>query len=322
MNLLRELARESGLAVKDVMRLVNTAPRRYKVFPILKRNGDERLIAQPASEIKVLQRILMQLVFSRMQVHDAAYAYVKGRSIRDNALRHVRSTHILKLDFSNFFNSIRPQDLERVLLAAPVEGVSRADYEHLYRLAFWGAGTFAPRCLSVGAPSSPMISNIVMFEFDRRVADAAAEYGLCYTRYADDITISSMTGPEPLVAIERRIEGIIEQNPIRISLNREKRGLYGRGDRRMVTGLIITPTGNVSIGRDRKRMIRAGLHRLQKNQEDKALLMWCKGMLSFVLSAEPSHMRSIYRCFDRDFVRDIFRAENTSFYYGSIFQDD
>lgn len=321
MNLVRDIARETGLAIKDVNRLINTAPRRYKVFPIPKRNGGERLIAQPASEIKLLQRIIMEKFISKLPVHDAAYAYVKNRSIRGNALRHVNSTHILKLDFSNFFNSIRPIDLERVLIRNPVEGLSPLDYENIFRIAFWGAGTFTPRCLSVGAPSSPMLSNTVMFEFDTKVALAAAEYGLTYTRYADDLTISSSAGPESLLSFERRIESILRQANLDLTLNAEKRGMYGRGDRRMVTGLIITPTGEVSIGRDRKRLIRSGLYNLLNAPDNEALLMWCKGMLSFVMSAEPSHMRSIYRKFDRDFIRSVIRADNISFYYGKIIEN-
>ena len=193
MTLVQDLARETGLSAKDVRRLVTTAPRRYKVFPIPKKNGGSRLIAQPAAEIKALQKIVIMRVLANLPVHESAYAYVKGKSIRANALRHVNSTHILKLDFKNFFNSIRPIDLERILIKRQCEGISPLDFEDIYKLSFWGDGTFHPVCLSIGAPSSPLISNIVMFEFDQKAMEMASELKLTYTRYADDITISSQS---------------------------------------------------------------------------------------------------------------------------------
>lgn len=314
MTLIADLARETGLSVKAVRRLIATAPKRYKTFPIPKRDGSERIIAQPAFEIKALQRVAISRYLSKLPVHDSAYAYVKGKSIRSNALRHVHSSYILKLDFKNFFYSIRPADLERVLLQRPVDGLPRLDFTDLYNLLFWGAGGFAARCLSIGAPSSPMVSNIVMYEFDKRASEIAAELKLTYTRYADDITVSSSNGQSALLRFEREIASLIRSQSLMLDFNERKRGMYGRGDRRMVTGLILTPTGQVSIGRDRKRKIRASLHQILVGDADDRLLMYCKGMLAFVIAAEPSFMKSLYGTYGADFIRGILRAPQISFY--------
>lgn len=317
MTLLTDLALRSGLSTKDVRRLITTAPRRYKIFPIAKRNGGVRLIAQPATEIKLLQRLVIERVLSQLPVHESAYAYVRGRSIRANALRHAKSDFILKLDFRNFFNSIRPVDLERVLLSFPLEHTSRADFESIYNLCFWGNGSYHPSCLSIGAPSSPIISNIVMFDFDRAALTLSQNLGLTYTRYADDITLSCSSGTRPLLLFENEVPRIIQRSLLNLELNPEKRGLYGRGERRMVTGLIITPDGRVSIGRERKRLIRSSIDRLIKDGGDDHLRMWCKGMISFVLSSEPSFIRSLYRTYGPYAIRSIARSPNVSFYDGS-----
>ena len=314
MTLISTLARETGLSERDVLRIVASAPKRYKAYPIAKRNGGERIIAQPALEVKVLQRMLMMRVFSAYPIHDSAYAYVRGRSIRQNALRHARSEFILKLDFKNFFNSIRPVDLERVLNSRPVEGVSPADHETIYQLTFWGMRSPNPICLSIGAPSSPMISNIVMYEFDRAANEIATELQLTYTRYADDITVSSADSAQRLLAFEKRISSAIEKSPMRITLNQSKRGLYGRGERRMVTGLIITPDGRVSIGRERKREIRAALHRVSLGQADDRLMTHCKGMLAFIISAEPSYLRSLRKSVGTEVIKAVLKAPQISFY--------
>lgn len=314
MSLIDSLARDTGLSLRDVRRIVATAPKRYKSYPIPKRSGGERIIAQPAFEVKAIQKLIATRVLSEFPVHESAYAYVRGRSIRHNALRHAKSSFILKLDFKDFFHSIRPVDLERVLLTRDIPLASRADFEVIYQSTFWGRGATLPLCLSIGAPSSPLISNIVMFEFDRKAFDLSIELGLTYTRYADDLTISSDVGQSALLTFERRLQSLTERSPMDLVFNQAKRGLYGRGEKRMVTGLVITPDGKISIGRERKREIRAMLHRIVLKDFDDPHLMRCKGMLAFVISAEPRFLHSLIRAYGRDLVRSILRAPQISLY--------
>jgi hypothetical protein len=314
MTLLNILARETGISLKSVERIVKNAPKRYKTYTIPKRNGGERTIAQPAVEVKALQKTLIMRVLASLPVHDSAFAYVRGRSIRHNALRHAKSEVLLKLDFRNFFNSIRPVDLERVLRNRGPAAVTPLDFETIYQICFWGIGTPLPLCLSVGAPSSPLISNIVMYEFDRSASEAASELGVTYTRYADDITVSSAGGRAPLLKFEHRVQSIIQQSKLNLVLNDAKRGIYGRGERRMVTGLIITPDGAVSIGRERKRLLRAALHRVSTGEADDRLLMHCKGMLAFVISAEPLFLRTLVKHVGSEVIRSVLRAPPISFY--------
>ena len=73
----------------ELLRLINSAPHRYKVFKIPKRKeGEFRTIAQPAKEVKALQYWVMRHVLSQFDVHPAATAYRKGLSIADNARPH------------------------------------------------------------------------------------------------------------------------------------------------------------------------------------------------------------------------------------------
>jgi hypothetical protein len=315
MTLTLQLARDSGLALRDVRRLILTAPKRYKVYPIPKRNGDPRLIAQPSLEIKVLQRALMRISLRNLPVHEAAFAYVTGKSIRSNAEVHAKSSFILKLDFTNFFNSIKPIDLERVLRSTNVHGLTPLDFEDVYYLSFWGAGTYRPHCLSIGAPSSPMISNIVMYDIDCKASDLARQLEIKYTRYADDVTVSG-TNRDALIIFENHFTKIVRDSKLSIELNHAKRGLYSRGERRMVTGLIITPDGSISIGRGRKREIRAMLHRLSLDTSDNLLMAQCQGLLAFVISAEPSFIRSLRRSYGSDFIKSVIKAPRMSFYTG------
>src|ERR1700680_1139676 len=107
-DLLASLGVAMLLSEQELMRLVKSAPRRYKVFKIPKRTpGQFREIAQPAKEIKALQYWVMNRVLSKFSVHPAAIGYRQGLNIADNARPHVYGRFLLKLDFRDFFPSIK-----------------------------------------------------------------------------------------------------------------------------------------------------------------------------------------------------------------------
>ncbi len=85
---------------------------------------------------------------------------------------------------------------------------------------------------------------------------------MIYTRYADDITVSGKN-VEDVLRFEASFMRTIKatKSPV-LASNDEKRGIYLKGQRRMVTGLIVTPTNEISIGRERKRLISVMLHKV------------------------------------------------------------
>jgi len=297
MSLLQEISISTGLGASDVLRIIGTAPARYKVFPIEKRGGGIRLIAQPSRELKVLQRLVLEERLNRLQVHKAATAYVIGRNISDNAQAHKNNAVILKLDFENFFPSIRVRDWKTYMEKRAPDLL--LDASLLTNILFWGQikNSITPKCLSIGAPTSPKISNLVMYEFDEIVSRAAEELEIAYTRYADDITIS---GPniDSVIKLERFIRNTVKElKSPQLKINEAKRGLYTKGQRRMVTGLILTPEGKVSIGRQRKRKISTLLHKFSLGQLAISDVGFLKGMLGFSIANEPifvSRMREKY----------------------------
>src|SRR5690554_1953604 len=106
-SLLRAVASETGLSEVVVQRSIQSAPHRNKHYKISKRSGGKRLISQPAIEVKLLQRAFADVYLSKLPVHPAAMAYRTGLSILDNAKVHAGSGSILKMDFRDFFPSIR-----------------------------------------------------------------------------------------------------------------------------------------------------------------------------------------------------------------------
>ena len=110
--------------------------------------------------------------------------------------------------------------------------------------------------LSIGAPSSPLISNVMLYEFDRLVHDFCIGADISYTRYADDISFSTNT-PEILRDCKSHVEKVLRdlRYPT-LTLNQQKTIETSKKRGRRITGLTITGDGQVSVGRERKRELR------------------------------------------------------------------
>lgn len=302
LHLYNLLLTESGLPIDELFRVIDTAPLRYKTYLIDKRDGGKREIAQPARELKALQYVLARHLLSQFPVHDSATAYESRKGIKINADRHSRSHFILKMDFESFFHSIKPKDWASVAINGGALRVSAEDIRITSKILFWGDGSRRPIKLSIGAPTSPKLSNIIMYGFDCIVTEMATRRGLVYTRYADDITASG-SDVGSLIGFEREIRSIVEsqKNP-RLTFNEKKRGIYGPGQRRMVTGLVITPNGKISIGRDRKRLITAMVHSVKTGIASGEQILKTKGYLAFAISAEPGFVERMRNKYGSDII--------------------
>ena len=134
------------------------------------------------------------------------------------------------------------------------------------------------------------MSNILMYDVDVLASEIAAELGVVYTRYADDVA-ASCDDAAALIKFETRFRRIIKNSKsLDLEFNDQKRGLYGPGQRQFLTGLVLTPMAEISIGRDRKREIKALLHQLVEGRIDQERLGYLKGMLGFVAAVEPEFL--------------------------------
>lgn len=294
MNILQALSSALMTSEAAMEHLIRSAPYRYKVYEVDKKSGrGKRTIAQPAREVKAMQYWVIDNVLRQFPIHSAAMAYRKRRGIANNAAKHATSRFLLKMDFKDFFPTIVAEDLEAFLSKHRNLAFSPKDIYHLKRILFWNRRREGKLVMSIGAPSSPMLSNVLMYEFDRTVQTFCNKKKVKYSRYADDLTFST-NRPNLLREVEVRVAEICEstEHP-RLMINREKTVHASMSGPRRVTGLTLTNDGEVSLGRERKRKIRAQIDHLLKGnlsaEEAQSLL----GVLAFVNAVEPGFIQRL-----------------------------
>lgn len=282
----------------DLLDIISTAPRRYKSYEVRKRRGaGTRTIAQPSPEVKLLQRIVLDHVVDYWPVHDAATAYRRRRSIATHAARHVASRFLLKLDFRDFFPSITSGDLRHHAAARERPELTDADLDVLTKILSWRNKATGRYCLSIGAPSSPSCSNALLFDFDKALSEACAARGVTYSRYADDLAFSTNV-PRVLDEIEQIARALVaEMKRPRLIINEAKTINVSKRYRRTIVGLTLSAQGKISIGRERKRQLRAEVHAFLLRKLSAEQIATLRGMLAYVWSVEPTFIDSLVRTY-------------------------
>lgn len=288
MKLLDVISEGLGLPQSYLLRLASRASHAYKTYTVPKRTGGHREIHHPARPLKAVQRFLVIEFLNQWPVHDAAMAYRSGRSILDNAARHAESHFLLRVDLASFFNSITANDIDSYLRS---RAAGTEDWDNCDRSLF---ASFVCRWdrLTVGAPTSPALSNALCFDLDTRLETFAAHHRAKYTRYADDLFFSTRT-KNLLAAFPREIARQLEELevPDQLKINNSKTRHSSRRGRRRVTGLTLGSRGEITIGRRRKRFIRRQLHRYEDlSIEERRELA---GLLAFARSIEPDLINAL-----------------------------
>ena len=294
MTLLTKMLKELPFSIDELENLVATAQYRYKVFQIPKRNQHEfRTIAQPSLEIKLIQHWLINNVLLALPIHKVAMAYRKGQSIANHAAMHTNSQFLLKMDFVNFFPSISFDDVRNYLIEYGKMSINDADI--ISSLVCWRDKTRKLTCLSIGAPSSPHLSNAILYTFDKKVIGLTTKNKITYSRYADDLAFST-NKKESLLDIAHEVESICKELKYpRLQINHKKTISISRAQRRMLVGLVLTPEGKISLGREKKRRLRSELYRFSKDMLDEEVVPSLRGELAFAWSVENNFINSMVR---------------------------
>lgn len=300
--LIERICNQTGLTQSQIDHYAETASKRYKTYPIAKRDGSNRLISQPSREIKAIQRWLIRVLLRKLPVHSTATAYAKGSSIRGNAERHVGSNFTLRVDFKDFFPSFSSEDVANFLgkmnVAMNLE-LTAEDISFSSRI-FSRHGK-----LTIGAPSSPILTNTMMYEFDEKMSQWATERGVVYSRYADDMFLSSRH-PENLADGMKAVAECSKEHEFGdLRINDRKTVFLSRRARRVITGLVITSDRKISIGRERKRHLKTLVYLQKLGKLDADKLSYLRGMLAFVADVEPTFRSALSQKFGGELLTAI-----------------
>lgn len=236
-----------GIKLGSLQKMVRDTSLYYYHFKIPKRDGSNREIAAPSAALYFVQRWIYDNILAQEEVGDFSFGFARGRSIVDNARCHLGAACLLQMDLENFFPSI---SFERICSVFRYMGYTN---DVCYTLASVCA---LSGCLPQGAPTSPMLSNIVAKRLDRRISSAMKSLGLNYSRYADDLCVSGLVISRK---VQIYLEEIIESEGFKVNANKT-RSVKGKG-RKIVTGISIS-SGKLTIPRSAKREIRKNVHHI------------------------------------------------------------
>lgn len=284
----------------------------YRSFKMLKRSGGLRQIDAPNDELK---RALYDLkdIFEKkfyMSYHTAAFAYVHGRSTIDAVKRHQqnKSRWFLKTDMRHFFPSISPEFLMKMLcMTFPFCEFIHYDFgckellEKALSLCFLNGG------LPQGTPTSPMLTNALMIPIDHAISKMCHEYQphLCYTRYADDILISSEYSFK-WTDVQNKLVSIINEFEAPFNLHPDKTRYGSSAGRNWNLGVMLNAENKITIGHEKKKVFKAMV--FQFMTDDAKGNPWALEDVQHFLG-----LVSYYRMVERTSIDDILAAYSAKF---------
>ncbi|MCP4220399.1 MAG: RNA-directed DNA polymerase [bacterium] len=243
----------------------------YQRFHIPKKNGGVRLISAPMPRLKEAQYWIMNNILQPIPLHDAAKGFRVGRSIVDNAKPHSGKDVVINIDLKDFFPTISYRRVKGVFVSlgyseqvATIFGLlctePEVDEVEIDGETYYTAK--GERHLPQGAPSSPVLTNIICRRLDRRLVKLAESFGLSYSRYADDITFSgSAELRDKIGVLLGKTMGIVRHEGFYI--HTDKTRILHKGSKQEVTGIVVN--NGLSVDRKTLRRLRATLFQMEKD---------------------------------------------------------
>jgi hypothetical protein len=233
--------------------------KRYSRFNIPKKSEGFRLINAPCSGLKQIQYCLNIILQTLYTPHPNAFGFLPGKSIVENAQMHVGNLYVYNIDLKDFFSSIDQARIwgrlkhppfclnekkNRLKIANMIASLCchEMEVERKNNSGEWEK--VQKNVLPQGAPTSPVLTNIICERLDFLLFSVAKRFGLKYSRYADDITFSSMHHVYQKDGdFIKELTRIIEEQGF--TIKQSKTRLQKVGYRQEVTGLIVSDRVNV-----------------------------------------------------------------------------
>lgn len=281
----------------------------YKRYEIPKKNGGIRIIEEPFPALKEMQTWILRNILepaSLRYVSPVAKAFMPGKNLRENARFHRQKQIVVALDLHDFFGSIKSISVYQLFRDW---GYNKSVSMMLTKLCT------LRNSLPQGAPTSPMLSNLVFFNLDKKIFKYCKERNIRYTRYADDMTFSGDSFS--ISHLITYVKMLVETKSYK--LNEEKTKVMGMGCCQKVTGIVVNEKMQVDKSyRDKVRQevyycIKYGVseHMSRLNlpnwiKTPKVYLHHLLGKVNYVLQINPKDSKFLIY---RDYLRSLLSLE-------------
>lgn len=236
------------------------AKNRYSTFDISKKDGGIRTITSPVKQLKQIQSCINLILQLQFKSHHASHGFLHNRNIVSNARKHIYKKFVINVDIENFFPSVEFRRIKAVLELAPFSLTKSREPISFLIANLCAEGGVLPQ----GAPTSPILTNIVCQRLDRKLFALSKELKCAYSRYADDITFSSNKDLDSNIILQ--IGNVVEKEGFKLKSSKSRIQSYK--ERQEVTGLIVNR--KVNVNRKYIRNIRAVLFNYEKYGRDYA----------------------------------------------------
>ena len=281
---LASIERDLGFSAKTLYGLSNHLEKHYHNVLIPKRDGSKRKLSVPDLILKRVQKSIADNILVQYPVSNYAKAYKIGGSVQHNAQPHVGKKKILKLDIEGFFDHILYSQVKNIVFCE--EKFAEPIRVLLTMLCYY------KESLPQGAPTSPAITNIIMYDFDEAVGTFCNGRGISYTRYCDDMTFSGDFDEREVIAF---VKG--ELCKLGLFLKNRKTAVVPASKRQTVTGIVVNEKLNIT--KEYKKNIRQEMYYIQKfGMEDhlkrmgvadkQQYVLSLRGRIAFVLQTIPN----------------------------------
>ena len=283
----------------------------YRTFSIPKKNGGERIINAPLKELKIVQRKLANLLWTRymeiiesksrdkgIKITSISHGFERTKSIITNAQQHRNKKYIINVDLENYFDCFNFGRVRGFFIKDRDFKVSSDVATAIAQITCYQGK------LPQGAPSSPIITNLIARILDYRIVKLAKRYRLTYTRYADDLTFSTNRDllSNKLRAAKEFDKFLVELEKViidsRFNINSSKTRISNSHQRQEVTGIVVNK--KINVKRDYFKNTKAMAHKLYKDGEfeidgKSGTLEQLSGRFSFIFQTTQYNNYLLYR---------------------------
>jgi hypothetical protein len=297
---LDDVARACGIERDFIEAYSNSQDQKsfYNVLKIRKRGrrrkGEFRIVFEAREgRLASFHRAMSMIVTNSTVFGDHVQGFLKKRSTRTNAEKHLAANVLLHADIKGFFDAITTEQVRNALVA---EGTSVPMADVLSKACTIDG------LLRQGTRCSPTIANLVCFDMDQALLRVSRSHNCAYTRYADDLTFSGDEVPS-----DDSVKEILESCGFKLRDDQCYRQYKGRSQ--YVTGLTVADPNRPRLPKRLKHRLRLVMYYIEKHgltdhwnkvgvDESLREEAWLSGMLRYAGSIEPHLVSQWQQIFD------------------------